>query len=150
MDGQVLHYKRRNDLKDLIEEIEKAALLIKKWNKTELNLLINLFVKEDDKNSVVCDFDSGEEICSFLKNSQLIAYVHVKFPIGFAKKEFQCFGNHFEKCLHIVQIDDFSYPEWFVEVSILSSIASEISWNAITDAVNPKAFSIDDFRFAVH
>lgn len=44
----------------------------------------------------------------------------------------------------------FNKPEWFVDVSLLKSIASEISWNAGPDAVNPNCFSIDDFRFAAH
>jgi len=80
--------------------------------------------------------------------SSIIAYVHLRFPIGFAKKEFENFAKKFKKSIHILTIDDFSNPEWIVDLNTLNVIASEISWHASVEAVDPNGFSIDDFRFA--
>ena len=135
---------------DLIQEIKKAAIFKKKWSKLELKLLITLFENESADNRIVCDFDSGEEICGFFKGSQLVAYIHTNYPIGFAKEEFHSFSKMFDKNISIVTIDDFNAPLWSVDLESLRTIAPEISWNACVDAVNPNCFSIDDFRFASH
>ena len=137
-------------MNDLIKEIKNAAIFRGKWSKLELDSLINMFASDSDANRIVCDFDSDEEVCGFFKGSQLLAYVHLKFPIGFAKKEFRCFANQFANSIHVVTIDDFDVPLWYVDLEILKSIAPEISWNVCVDAVNPERFSIDDFRFATH
>lgn len=137
-------------MRDLAKEIERASLFRGKWDQSVLNSLIDLFMNSDKANNVVCDFDSGEEICGFFKGSQLVAYVHLKFPIGFAKKEFICFATRFKNNIHVVAIDDFDTPEWFVDMNILQSFSPELSWYESEDAVNPNCFSIDDFRFAIH
>jgi len=137
-------------MRNFNNELEKANLLNGEWGQSVFDSLIDFFTSTEKTNNIVCDFDSGEEICGFFDDSQLIAYVHLRFPIGFAKKEFEYYANKFKDCIRILTVDDFNTAEWFVDLELIKSVASEISWHASVDAVNPSCFSVDDFRFATH
>ena len=137
-------------MRNLNNELEKANLLNGEWDTYVFDSLRNFFTSAEKTNSIVCDFDSGEEICGFFDDTQLIAYVHLKFPIGFAKKKFEYYANKFKDNIRILTVDDFNTVEWFVDLEMLKVVASEISWHASVDAVNPNRFSVDDFRFATH
>ena len=150
MGGQVYHKGAKKELNDLIKEVKNATIYRGKWSKLELDSMIKFFENDSITNQIACDFDSDEEICGFFKGSQLVAYVHIYFPIGFAIKEFHCFAAKFDNSINIVEIDDFTAPLWCVDLEILKTVAPEITWNASVDAVNPDCFSIDDFRFATH
>ena len=131
-----------------------ADSLKQSWGYSGCDPIIELFQEESENNRIVCDVLSGEEICGFFRDMHLVAYIHLKFPIGFVKKEFMCFINKVKVRIpihvHLVIIKDFFDLEWHVNLNALKLIAPEISWNASVDAVNPDCFSIDGFRFATH
>ncbi|MDP4093567.1 MAG: hypothetical protein Q8920_09420 [Bacillota bacterium] len=134
-------------MKNLINEILKAKSKEEFWNDNTLKSIINDFLNFSNMNQIDWDDDSGEEWVDLICNNKLVAILHVKFPICFAKKDFKDFSLLNEKNFSTVFVEDFNEQEWCVNIDDLKKITS-ISWHASIEAVNPNLFSIFDFRFA--
>ena len=133
-------------MKDLMAEILEARKIANLYNRNVLGIIVTEFLNFDSKNRIDWDEVSGEEWVDFSCGTELIAILHTKFPICFAKPNFKEFCTQYNKFWTIFT-DSFDNEEWFVDIDQLKNIEN-ISWHASKEAVNPNSFSVFDFRFA--
>lgn len=140
-------------MRDLMVEINKATAFRSSWSSPWTEDILFRIVSdlvEKKECSISWDYDCGEKVCGVFIENELAAYIHARFPICFATDEFSKVECVFASLLHIVRITDFYEENWYVDLEKMEWYAPEITWRCSEDAVNPNAFSIDDFRFATH
>ena len=137
-----------------IEEIEKALRYKEGWNEDELKNTADIFVKSGCGKKD-WDWDSGEDICFLESNDgKTKAAIHSKFPIAFAEGDFHKYdrkaGRVFSEKIHIVKVQDFNKPIWFVDLARLKELAPEITWVSGPEDLDVSAFSVLDYVYAVN
>ena len=137
-------------MRDLLYEIINAKKIKTSWSKKELLEITKNFKNDSPNNEVIWDYGSGEEVCGFVINRKLVAYVHEKLPICFCSSEFERYKIIYSNVLWFVATKDFYKDEWFLNLKKLQETVPEIQWRTCVEAVNPKSFSVDGFRFATH
>jgi hypothetical protein len=135
-------------MRDLLVEVLNAKKISKKWNREKLFEMAKRFKNASKDNSIMWSYESGKEVCGFLINGQLVAYVHEKLSICFCLNEFDKYRNIYSDLLWFVKTEDFYRDEWFVDLKKMQETVPELPWRASIEAVNPESFSIDEFKFA--
>jgi hypothetical protein len=135
-------------MRELINEIYEAKKNSTTWDADILLKYVKRIQEDNPHIRILWDWNSGIDVCGLAINDKLIAYIHSRCPICFAKKEFEKYMEVFGSKLWLVLIEDFYKDEWHVDLNKLAEIAPEVSWCASKDAVDPDKFSIDGFKFA--
>jgi len=137
-------------LRDLLTEILNAKKIKEDWGEAKLAAMALDFKSDNKNNEIMWAYESGEEVCHFLINNERAAYIHVKLPICFYASNFEKYKKLYSGVLWFVKTEDFDKDEWFVDLKKMRELVPELSWCACVEAVNPKSFSVDGFRFATH
>lgn len=140
------------ELHNLLSEIIKFKEYQKEWSEDFPNDILEKIQSFNTGIAVDWDSNSGEEWALIIKGRDVIGIIAAKIPLAFINDDlFYQFKFHSPKIftkIYCVKVNEFDKKDWFVDLKEFKLEIPELEWHACHDAVNPEAFSINDFFYA--
>lgn len=150
MVAQVILKYWRKYMKDMTQLLLRARDKMQFCNQQQFLNLIRSIEESDTNLKLDWDDGSGEEWARFIEEKKgIVLMLNTKIGVVFIRTSYvRSDVNKLLQNLYVEWTENYDIDEWFIDLNVIRQQVPEIHWHTSEDAVNVKAFCLNDFYFA--